>query len=35
MVIELFDKDIKHIANNERQGGGATPRLRYASPARC
>ena len=23
MVIELFDKDIKHIANNERQGGGS------------
>lgn len=23
MVIELFDKDIKHIASNERQGGGS------------
>ena len=31
MEIKLYDRDIEHIANNERQGGGQSYRSRSLS----
>lgn len=34
MEIQLYDKDVKLIAENKRQGGVDTPLSKWRSPAR-